>query len=343
LCESGTCQPLAIVEDATAPYAFVLDTESVYFVVPVKEPGDVIPPPVQKAPRSGGTTIAVPFAGNPTFRSRSLALVGSTLFFGDLDNNGVLRKGATTGGDVTTFLSAQPAVQHLVVADSQLWWSAFNGTSFVRRVASPLDPFPALADELAFQTGRIDMLVVDGSGASAVVYWANRDVSPSDNKSGLWRKAEGTNAEALVAGGQMVALALGADGVYVADATAGIGKAAKDAPEALTEVVAPNAVGGTVQGLAVTATHLYWLAFNEGQLELHRSALDGTEARVLGRVAVALPAYWAAPIGPSQLVVDGGHVYFSDVGSVTGNTAASNPGLEGVTGLADGAIYRLPE
>jgi hypothetical protein len=58
-------------------------------------------------------------------------------------------------------------------------------------------------------------------------------------------------------------------------------------------------------------------------------------------VAVALPAYWAAPIGPTQLVVDGGHVYFSDVGSVTGDLQDDN--LSGVTGLADGAIYRLPE
>jgi hypothetical protein len=187
-----------------------------------------------------------------------------------------------------------------------------------------------------------------------VAYWVNAGGSvTSDN--GLWRKADSTDAALLVPGADMVALAVGPDGLYVAQRGAGIGKVAKGpaAPAAErtgaarasavgTEVVSEEAVGGTVQGLAVTATHLYWLAFNAGQLEVHRSALDGTEARVLGRVAVALPAYWAAPIGPSQLVVDGGHVYFSDVGSVTGDTQAA-PNLQGVTGLADGAIYRLPE
>jgi hypothetical protein len=109
-----------------------------------------------------------------------------------------------------------------------------------------------------------------------------------------------------------------------------------------TQVVSEEAVGGTVQGLAVTATHLYWLAFKAGQLELHRSALDGDDARVLGRVGAKLAEYWNAPIGPSQLVVDDRFVYFSDVGSVTGDTQAA-PNLQGVTGAADGAIYRLPE
>jgi Stigma-specific protein, Stig1 len=344
-CQNGACAPLAVVEasaQVVAPYALAFDTTSIYFASPVADGtagGGALP--VRKAPRGGGAVTDVPFSGGAKFRTRSLALAGETIYFGDLDGGGQIFKSAAAGGNFVAHVTgAQPAVQQLIAADGKLWWSAFDSGSYVRR--SLTEGGPGTADELTFQNGRVAALVVEGVGTSAVAYWVNRDTTPAAN-SGLWRKAEGTAAEKLVPGEGMMALALGLDGVYVADAVAGIGKASKSAPGALTEVVAPSAVGGTVQGLAVTATHLYWLAFNAGQLEVHRSALDGTEARVLGRVAVALPSYWAAPIGPSQLVVDGGHVYFSDVGSVTGNTAASNPGLEGVTGLADGAIYRLPE
>jgi hypothetical protein len=106
--------------------------------------------------------------------------------------------------------------------------------------------------------------------------------------------------------------------------------------------VVATELGGAIQGLAVAGETLYWLTFNAGQLEVHRAGLDGGNARVLGRVVVKSVAYWSQPIGPTQLVVDGGFVYFSDPGTLTGDTPAV-PNLQGVTGTADGAIYRLPE
>jgi hypothetical protein len=176
-----------------------------------------------------------------------------------------------------------------------------------------------------------------------VVYWVNRDTSPGA-KGGLWRRAEGVADVNLVPGGQMRQLALGADGVYVADALTGIGKTAKAvAQAALSPVISPGNVGGSLQGLALANGQLYWLAISAaGQIEVHRSNLDGGEARVLGRIAAKQPPYWEAPIGPSQLVVDGGFVYFVDPGSITGDTQAG-PNLQGVTGAPDGAIYRLPQ
>ena len=64
---------------------------------------------------------------------------------------------------------------------------------------------------------------------------------------------------------------------------------------------------------------------------------------MFGRVAVKSAACWGSPLGPTQLAVHGGFVYFSDPGSFTGNTAASIPGVEGAPGAADEAIYRLPQ
>jgi hypothetical protein len=200
--------------------------------------------------------------------------------------------------------------------------------------------------------GRVVVMAVEGSGAQAVAYWVN----PVDSDSGLWRKAEGVDATRLVSGNGMIALALGPTDIYVAVEGAGIGKVAKDtvveptagaagaapAPATLTDVIATAATGGRVQGLAVAGTTLYWLAVTTGgQLELHRAALDGTEARVLGRVQTKLPDYWAAPIGPSQIVVNDGFLYFADPGTVSGDLQDDN--LSGVTGAADGAIYRLPQ
>src|SRR5688572_20833707 len=101
----------------------------------------------------------------------------------------------------------------------------------------------------------------------------------------------------------MRTLALGSGEVFVADATTGIGKVAVGAtPPATRTPVVPSAdVGGSLQGLPVAGSKLYWLAFNAGQLELHRSGLDGSEARVVGRVAAKGAAYWGAPLGPAQL------------------------------------------
>ncbi len=338
-CTDGVCSAIAIVSNVVAPYAFALDPQSLYFVTPVKDERVVppaVPPAVQKALRDGGAAQPV-FAGS-NFRARSLALADGTLFFGDLDNNGQLLKGATTGGLPQLHLANQPAVQQLVAADGRLWWSAFNGNSFVRGASAT--GTPSAADELAFQTGRIDAVAVEGAGTAAIVYWVNRDTSPVDNKSGLWRKAGAAAAARLVEAPDLRAVALGTDEAYVTDGT-GIDRAAKAAPGALTEVVGATDIGGLVQGLAVAGDKLYWLAFNAGQLEVHRAALDGNEARVLGRIAAKSAAYWGAPIGSAQLVVDGGFVYFSDPGTLTGDLQDDN--LSGVTGAADGAIYRLPQ
>jgi hypothetical protein len=100
--------------------------------------------------------------------------------------------------------------------------------------------------------------------------------------------------------------------------------------------------GGVAHGLAVAGGKLYWLVFDAGQLALHRSDLDGKEARVLGRVQAKSGAYRGSPIGPPQLTVDGGFVYFNDPGTVS-TISPSNETLEGVTGAPDGVIYRLPE
>ncbi|HEU4409611.1 MAG TPA: hypothetical protein VFS43_30430 [Polyangiaceae bacterium] len=338
-CADGACSPVPVVGGVVAPYAFALDADNLYFVVPVRDTANALPPAVQRVPRAGGAPVSV-FGTVASVRSRSLVLADGTLYFGDLDNNGVIRKGPLDGSSVAVHLANQPAVQQLAAADGRLWWSAFTGTSFVRSASAT--GTPAAADELAFQTGRADALAVEGAGASATLFWVNRDASPVDTKSGLWRKAGAAAAERLVEVPGLRALGLGPDGAYVTDGST-VSRASKDAPGALAEVVGAAATGGAVQGLAVADGKLYWLAVTaQGQLEVHRSALDGTGARVLGRVAAKQPAYWAQPLGPAQLAVDGGFVYFSDVGSVTGDTQAA-PNLQGVSGAADGAIYRLPD
>ncbi len=344
-CAEGACAAVAVVSNVVAPYAFAIDAENVYFVVPVVSTVGGAKLPVQKAPRGGGGAVPVPFSGDPTYRARSIVLANGALFFGDLDSNGVLRKGATAGGDVDTYLADQPAVQHLVAADGRLWWATFDGTSRLRRVTAT--GTPAAAEELLpgpsfLQLGRVPALAVEGTGVSATAFWVNVGGSAPTDK-GLWRKAGAAAPAKLVAGGAMVTLALGESEVFVADSAAGISKAATNAmaPVTLGPVVSSVEVGGAVQGLVVAQGKLYWLAFNAGQLELHRSGLDGADARVLGRVAAKSAAYWGQPIGPAQLVVDGGFVYFSDAGTVTGDLQDDN--LSGVTGAADGAIYRLPQ
>jgi hypothetical protein len=337
-CTQGVCAPQTVVAGVVAPFAFALDATSLYFGSAVTDGIGVPQPAVRKVPREGGPPSSV--FGTTLFRSRTLALAGDTLFFGDLDNGGVLRKGPIVDGDPNTHVANQAALLHLVAADGRLWWASFDGNSNLHRAASS-DSTPV--EVLAFQTGRVDSLAVEGTGNGAVVYWVNRDTSPGA-KSGLWRRAEGVAEVQLVPGGQMRQLALGADGVYVVDMLTGIGKVAKNvAQAALNPIISPADVGGTAQGLALANGQLYWLAVSaEGQLELHRSDLDGTGRRVLGRIAAKQPSYWDAPIGASQITVDGGFVYFADPGTITGDTqGAAN--LQGVKGAADGAIYRLPQ
>jgi stigma-specific protein Stig1 len=344
-CTNGVCSPVAIASGVVAPYAFTLDAQNLYFVVPVKGPGDAVPPAVQKVARSGGSATSV-FAGS-IFRSRSLALLGTTLFFGDLDNGGQLVRGETSGGFVQGHTTeAQPAIQQLVAADGRLWWSTFTGNSRLRRALAT--GTPSAAEELLplptnAQFGRIPALTVGGTGAATTAYWVNAGGDIATDK-GLWRKAGSADPVKLVPGGAMVTLALSGAEVFVADMTAGIVRVAANAtaPATVTPAVPAAEVGGQMQGLTLANDKLYWLTFNAGQLELHRSGLDGSGARVLGRVAAKSAAYWGAPIGPAQLTVDGGFVYFSDPGTVT-DINQQNPTLGEARGAADGAIYRLPE
>jgi hypothetical protein len=104
---------------------------------------------VRKVAREGNSAVSVLFAG-VSFRSRTLVLADGILFFGDLDNGGVLRKGPAAGGDDATHVTGQPAVQHLVAAESRLWWASFDGgTSALRRApvaaSTPVEPSRARA------------------------------------------------------------------------------------------------------------------------------------------------------------------------------------------------------
>lgn len=341
-CSAGVCSAVAVVAGALSPYAFAVDDDNVYFVSPVKDTnGDL--PFVSKAPRGGGGPIESVFAGNPTFRSRSLSLADGVLYFGVLDNSGKIFKGPVDGTGFGQHVTGdQPTVQCLSAADGRLWWSAFNGgNSFVRRAPQAGDG--VAAQELTFQAGRVDALVVDGVGATAVAYWVNRDENPTQ-KGGLWRKGEASTEVRLVASEQMIQLAAGAEAMFIADAGQGILRTGKVfEPGAEPQNVVPSAmIGGTLQGLALVGDKLYWLALSGSNLELHRSGLDGSGARVLGGVAVKSPAYWASPFGASAIVVRDGSVYFADPGSVVG----LDPGdinYIGASASPDGAIYRLPE
>lgn len=348
-CDGGVCTGVAVVSGVVAPYAFALDGDNVYFVTPVADGEGDPSPAVRKAPRNGGPVTSV-FLG-VSLRARTLTLSGSQLYFGDLDNSGLLVKGPADGSSgIGPHVSGpQTFVQHLLAADGKLWWSSSSGdASRVRRgpiqgtnvAAEELLPLPSQA-----HFGRVTSLAVEGAGPSAVVYWVNVGGGVDSDK-GLWRKNEGSAAapQRLVPNGDMFQLSLTTGGVLVADATLGIGRASKDAPQTeLTPVVPAASLGGTLQGLTATAEALYWLVFNTGQLEVRRSALDGTGARVLGRVAAKSTAYWTqATIGPSLLVVDGGSVYFADPGTVT-NVDPSDPNIDSARGQADGAVYRLPQ
>jgi hypothetical protein len=340
-CSQGACAPKPVVTGVVAPFAFALDAQSVYFVTPVRGPGEALPPAVRKAPRDGGAAAPV-FGTLANARARALALVGATLYFGDLDNNGQVLKGAVTGGGINPHVdAAQPAVQQLFAAGGALYWSVLDPNAHLRRAPAQAGAAAVAADELAFQTGRVEALAAGGAGAAATLYWVNRDNSPADNKSGLWRKAGAAAPERLTAQADLGALALGPTGPFVAS-TEGIGRYDSAAPGGLAQVLGAPAAGGLARGLAVEGERLYWLTAEGGSLALHRAALDGSGARVLGRVAAKGAAYWQRPMGPAQLTVDGGFVYFSDPGTLTGDTRAA-PNLQGVTGAADGAIYRLAE
>ncbi|MCU0687869.1 MAG: hypothetical protein MUF34_37435 [Polyangiaceae bacterium] len=347
-CTGGACAAAEVVSNVVAPYALALDTTSLYFSTPVKldAGSSTLPSAVRKVPRAGGSAPTAVFPA--TFlRSRTLVLRENTLFFADLDGGGHVVQGLTDGRALPQnhVNEAQPGVLHLVAADGQIWWSSFAGTSHVRRAPAAPTPAPAPTNVTPAtpQAGQAISLAVEGAGQQAVAYWVNRGAGTAQQDTGLWRRQiSALGPERLAIGGAPLDLALVTDGIYVADANAGIRKAQKTGTnQTLTPVISPANLGGALQGFAVASGKLYWLSFENGQLALHRSALDGSAQRVLGRALVKSSSYWANPIGPSRLLVDGGFVYFSDPGTVTGDT--QNGSLEGVIGKDDGVIYRLPQ
>jgi Stigma-specific protein, Stig1 len=340
-CTQGACAPQTVVSGVIAPIAFGLDATSLYFGSALTDAAGAVPLAVRKVPREGGGTITDVTPG-VFCRLRTLVVMNDgKRVIGNIDSCTLPQGNPAVGSNAIAHFTDAGFLQQLVVIDGWYWSASFDGsTSLLRRVTPPATTFETFTS----QTGRVDSLAVEGTGNGAVVYWVNRDAS-AGAKSGLWRRAEGGPDVPLVPGGQMRQLILGADGIYVADVQSGIGKTAKDvAQTALTPIVSPNEAGGAVQGLALANGKLYWLTRSAGgQLELHRRDLDGTGSRVLGRVSAKQPVYWNEPIGASQLTVNGGFVYFADPGTVTGDTSASNPGLSGVTGAADGTIFRLPQ
>ncbi|HEU4534452.1 MAG TPA: hypothetical protein VFS00_10055 [Polyangiaceae bacterium] len=360
-CSQGACSGFPVVQNVIAPFGLAVDETFVYFTVPVQDvAGSALP--VQRVPREGGAAAEVPFLGTPKFRARAVTLTNGQLIFGDLDSRQMLQ-GAATGGSVTPHpAGVQPAVQQLVVSGGTLLWNLFDGgNSRVRRTP----PFSGGAggaagasgasgasgaggaggaggvQELIFQSGRIN--AVDGIDEANVVFWVNFDTSLTPT-TGLWRKIGVEAPERLLDVVGMNTVEVSDGQVFVVDPAGGIRKVpvAAEAPATPTTVVAAADTGGLVQNLVVEQGKLYWLAFSAAnQLELHRATLDGAEARVLGRVPVKLPGYWAAPIGPAQMAFFGGFVYFSDPGTVQGDLQDDN--LSGVKGLPDGAIYRLPQ
>jgi hypothetical protein len=251
-----------------------------------------------------------------------------------------------SAGYGTYFNEKQPRLEHLIAAESRLWWSTFDGSSRVRHAAATAPP--ATAADLtpdAAQVGEVPSLAIEGGGPNAIAYWVNRGNSTTQQQNGLWRRsieAESTAPERLLAGGALFDLALGDDAIYVADAVAGIGKVEKAATsQTFVPLVREAEIGGTLLGIAFSAGNLYWLSLDGGQLVVNRSARDGSNARALGRTPVKSAAYWSNPFGPARLLIDSGYIYFSDPGTFDGDTASAD--LEGVASRGDGAIYRLPQ
>ncbi|HEU4534085.1 MAG TPA: hypothetical protein VFS00_08205, partial [Polyangiaceae bacterium] len=344
-CTQGGCEARAIASNVVAPYALALDATNLYFSAPVAVEAGTPAPAVLRVPRAGGGVPAPVFAAVAR-RSRTLYLRENTLFFADLDAGGEILQGPIDGGAAPQrHVGGQPGVLHLVAADGQIWWSSFDGTSRVRRAAAAPSPAPAPAEVTPAtpQSGQVLSLAVGGSGQQAVAYWVNRGGGTAQQDTGLWRRqVSALGPERLVIGGAPLDLALADDGIYVADANAGVRKAQKTGTnQTLVPVIRPADVGGALQGIALAAGKLYWLTYENGQIVVRRSAPDGSALRVLGRASVKRAAYWAKPFGPSRLLVDGGFVYFSDPGTVTGETQTGD--LADAVGRADGTIYRLPQ
>jgi hypothetical protein len=344
-CSRGACSALALAANVSAPYALVADATYLYFVIPTKTNQGALPNPVHRVPRAGG--VPAPLFGGSFLRARALAMREGTLYLADLEGGGKIWSGpADGGGPLALYLDVeQPVVQHLVAAESRLWWSTFDGSSRVRHAT--VAPPPAVADLTpeAAQAGEVPSLVIEGNGPKATAFWVNRGLGTTQQHNGLWRRSAAdaaTGPDRLIAGGAMFDLALGDDALYVADAVAGIGRAQKGITfQTFAPLVRPPEVGGALLGLAFSSGRLYWLALDGGQLVLRRSARDGSNARALGRAPVKSAAYWSNPFGPARLLIDGGYVYFSDPGTFDGDTRNGN--LDGVVSRGDGAIYRLPQ
>ncbi len=348
-CAAGECAPVAVATGVVAPYALAADEAHVYWATAAADANGAPLPVAFRAARAGGAP--EPLFDGRTGRARALGRRGTTLYLGLLDATGPLLKGDVGGGVAATHVAGQAGLQHLAVAGEEVVWSTFDGAaSRVRRARAAGAVAPGEVVELASspQPGRAAWVAAEGAVGGATAFWVTGGNAPGAAR-GLWRRGpgEGAPAQLLTSASTLAQVALGGEGgAYVATGTEGVWRAegAGGALQGPTVTVPPSLVPGSLVGLAATATHLYWLAFGRGELVVYRGGLDGSDARVLGRVAaVSAGTYQARSLGPAYVVVEGDSVYFSDPGTLAGEAGATNdPRLEGVRGAADGAIYRLP-
>jgi stigma-specific protein Stig1 len=362
-CIDGVCAAAAVVKAVVCPYSFVVDQNKIYFASPVNHYLDqtantfvrwVALPGGEKAASSPVFNNRKSEGNDLWLRSRTLARLGNILYSADLGGGpgtGVLYQGVPAESglvDAYQFQRDEGVIETLAVADGFLVWSSFDLTKshLFRARAETSEPKQELTQGAtpgeAGQFGHITSLAFEGTGAEAVAYWINDSAADG----GLWRRpsSPATAApERLLPSTTLMALAVGPDGLYLLDKEAGIGKASRrGAGQTMSPVVPRDALGGKAQGLAVSDGWLYWLAFDAAEelLVLHRASLDGSRARAIAQASVFGGEYWDAPIGPSQILVEGDFVYFSYHGTLSGYTPTTDRRLPDVTGSDNGAIYR---
>lgn len=348
-CAKGECTPVIVAPNVFAPYALALDSTNLYWTAPVVEVTGSPLPTVFKVARWGGTPESA-FATS-TGRSRALALSETTLYFSKLDAVGQLLKGDVRGDPPEEHVAGQVGLQHVAVAGDELVWATSDGaTSRVRRARArgAIAAGDVVQVMASAQAGLTSWVWAEGSGAQRTVYWASR-ISDNVAPTNLWRRGplEGVPSRILNAG-SLGQFALAGDYVYLTSGPAsGIVRANKagGVDQTPTPAAPGSETSDAFMGLTASSDRLYWLTFAEGELVLHRASLDGSGARVLGRVKVKNGAsYRTQSLAPAYVAVGGGDVYFADQGTLTGDVnAASNPRLDNVRGKADGTIYRLPQ
>jgi Stigma-specific protein, Stig1 len=347
-CSKGECSAVAVVSDVFAPYALVADAANLYWTAPVTDPNGAPLALVYKAARGG--EVAASVFSVQTGRSRALALSESILYFSKLDSVGGILKGDVRGYTPEMHVIGQVGVQHIAVADDELVWSTFDGTaSRVRRSAARGAVAAGDVVELvaSAQAGLASWVLAEKKESQVTAYWAGRAASqtvPTD----LWRRGPLEGVPTRIASvGTLGQFALAGEGIYLAAGAVGLVRVNKSgaADQPRSTVVEGVDAGDTILGLTATADRLYWLTFEAMGLVLHRAGLDGSGARVLGRVPVKNGAtYLTQSLKPAYVVVADDDVYFADQGTLTGDIeAASNPRLEGVKSQPNGTIYRLPK